>query len=117
MTDNDVTVYHNPKCSKSRKVVELIRAAGIDPTIIEYVKTPLSREALEALIAQSTTPLRDMLRKAAPEYKVLDIAVMDDAAIVDAMMAHPVLMERPVVTTVKGTQLCRPPESVLDLLP
>lgn len=117
MSDSTVTIYHYPKCSKSRKALEIIRDAGIEPRIVEYLKTPLSREDLEALVAASSTPLRDMLRKAAPEYKELDIANMDDAAIFDAMIAHPVLLERPVVSTAKGTKLCRPPEAALGLLP
>ncbi len=119
MSEFVVTIYHNPKCSKSRKALELIRDNGIEPIVVDYLKTPLNRQALENLIAASSTPLRDMLRKAAPEYKTCNLgdASTDDASIITAMLQHPVLLERPVVSTPKGTKLCRPPEAVLDLLP
>ncbi len=119
MTEFDVTIYHNPKCSKSRKALELIQNSGIEPKVVDYLKTPLDRQALEALIAISTTPLRDMLRKTAPEYIAHNLgdAMTDDASILDAILQDPVLLERPVVSTPKGTKLCRPPETVLDLLP
>jgi len=120
MTDpTSVVIYHNPKCSTSRKVLELIRAQGIEPTVIEFLKTPLSRAELADLLGNSQTSIRDHMRKKAPAYTDLDLsnASVTDDQILDAMAEHPVLMERPVVKTAKGTRLCRPVETVLELLP
>jgi arsenate reductase len=113
-----VTIYHNPACSTSRKVLGMIREHGDTVEVVEYLKTPPSRDALVALIARMGVPVRDVLRKKATPYEALGLDNPDltDDALVDAMMAHPILMNRPIVATPKGARLCRPPESVFDLL-
>lgn len=114
-----ITIYHNPKCGTSRNVLALIRNTGIEPEVIEYLKTPPTRETLVALIAQMAVPVRDMMRRKEALYDelALDNPALGDAALVDAMLAHPILMNRPIVVTRLGARLCRPPEAVLDLLP
>jgi len=115
----EITIYHNPRCGTSRAVLGLIRALGVEPKIIEYLKTPLSRLELVALVSQCSTPLRDILRAKEPIFKDLgldDLNVTDDQ-LIDAMVAHPILMNRPIVTTSKGTKLCRPIEVLQGLLP
>lgn len=115
MTERDVTIYHNPKCSNSRGALELIRAAGITPTIIEYLATPPSRTELADLLRRAGLTPREAIRTKETLYRELNLAAADDDAILDAMIAHPVLIERPLVVTAKGVRLCRPPERVLDL--
>jgi arsenate reductase len=113
-----VTIFHNPACGTSRNVLGLIRNAGIEPEIIEYLKTPPSRERLADLVARMGVPVREVLRQKGTPYDELglgDPALTDDA-LLDAMMAHPILINRPIVVTAKGVKLCRPSETVLDIL-
>lgn len=115
----DVVIYHNPGCGTSRNTLGLIRNAGIEPHVIEYLKCPPSRALLVQLIARAGLTARQVLRdKGTPfhELKLDDPALTDDA-LLDAMMAHPILINRPLVVTPKGVRLCRPSEFVLDLLP
>lgn len=114
-----ITIYHNPKCGTSRNVLALIRNTGVDPEVIEYLKTPPTREKLVALIAQMAVPVRDMMRRKEKLYDelALDNPALGDDALVDAMLAHPILINRPIVVTTLGTRLCRPSEAVLDILP
>ena len=115
MTEHDVTIYHNPNCSNSRGALELIRAAGITPTVIEYLETPPSRAELADLLRRAGLTPREAIRTKETLYRELNLAAADDDAMLDAMIAHPVLIERPLVVTAKGVRLCRPPERVLDL--
>ncbi len=115
----DVIIYHNPACGTSRNTLALIRNAGIEPHVIEYLKCPPSRALLEQLIARARLTPRELLReKGTPfaELKLEDPA-LSDAQLIDAMMAHPILINRPLVVTPNGVRLCRPSEAVLDLLP
>ncbi len=114
-----VTIYHNPQCGTSRNVLALIRNAGIEPEVIEYLKTPPTREKLKELIAQMAVPVREAIRQKETIYKELglDDAALGDGALIDAMLAHPILINRPIVVTPLGTRLCRPSEAVLDILP
>jgi arsenate reductase len=116
--DFPVTVFHNPKCGTSRNVLAMIRAAGIEPTVVEYLQTGWTRQQLAELLAQAGATPRDWLRvKGTPaaELGLLD-ANADDDAILAAMVAHPTLVERPIVVSPKGVALCRPSERVFDLL-
>lgn len=119
MTTQDVTIYHNPACGTSRNTLALIRNAGIEPRVIEYLKHPPDRETLTGLVAAMGVPARDVLRqKEAPYAELhLDDPLLGDDALVDAMLAHPILIQRPIVVSPLGTRLCRPSEAVLDLLP
>jgi arsenate reductase (glutaredoxin) len=112
------TIYHNPKCGTSRNVLAALRGAGHEPQVIEYLKTPPSRETLESLIARAGEGARGLLRAKEPLVKELglDGADVTDAAIIDAMMAHPVLINRPIVVTDSVVKLCRPSETVQELL-
>lgn len=112
-----VTIFHNPQCGTSRNVLALIRNAGIEPDIIEYLKTPPTRETLRELVAQMGVPVRDVVRQKEAVYKELGLGEQGDDALVDAMLAHPVLINRPIVVTPLATRLCRPSEAVLDILP
>ena len=116
---SQVTIYHNPKCGTSRNTLALIRNAGIEPQVIEYLKTPPSRTELVALIVATGAPIRDAMRAKEAIYTELDLAnpALSDDALIDAMLAHPILINRPLVVTPLGTRLCRPSEAVLDLLP
>jgi len=118
MTMN-VVIYHNPECGTSRNVLAMIRNAGIEPHVIEYLKTPLSRELLLQLIARAKISPRDLLRQKETPFAELglDNAELGDDALVEAMMAHPILINRPLVVSPLGVKLCRPSEAVLDLLP
>jgi len=114
-----ITIYHNPKCGTSRNVLQLIRDAGIEPHIIQYLKTPPSRAELVALIAATGAPVRELIRAKEPVYTELNLAdpALGDDALIDAMLAHPILINRPLVVTPQGTRLCRPSETVRALLP
>ena len=114
-----ITIYHNPECGTSRNTLELIRNSGVEPTVIHYLETPPSRDQLVALIAAMAMPVRDLLRKNVPPYEALGLAEdrFSDDELVDAMLAHPILINRPIVVTPLGTKLCRPSEVVLDILP
>ncbi|MFT3668677.1 MAG: arsenate reductase (glutaredoxin) [Pseudoxanthomonas sp.] len=114
---DDVTIYHNPACGTSRNTLGLIRNAGIEPRVIEYLQTPPDRATLLALIAAMQVPVRDVVRTKEALYADLGLAEASDAALMDAMLAHPVLINRPIVVTALGTKLCRPSEVVLDILP
>ncbi|MBC3941203.1 arsenate reductase (glutaredoxin) [Sphingomonas albertensis] len=115
----DIVIYHNPECGTSRNVLGLIRNAGIEPHVVEYLKTPPSRALLVDLVARAGMTPRDLLREKGTPFAELglgDTALSDDA-VLDAMIAHPILINRPLVVTPLGVKLCRPSEAVLDLLP
>ncbi len=114
-----VIIYHNPNCGTSRNVLGLIRNSGEEPRVVEYLKTPPSREELVDLIHRMGIPVRELLRRKGTPYDELglDDPALTDDQLVDAMMAHPVLINRPVVVTSLGVKLCRPSEVVLDILP
>ena len=111
-----ITIYHNPQCSNSRKALELIRARGIEPRVVEYLKAPPTRAELQALVEKLGVPLRDLTRSKEPLYADLNLAAADESALLDAIAAHPLLLNRPIVVTDKGAGLCRPGEAVLKLL-
>ena len=111
-----VTIYHNPKCSNSRRCLEIIREAGFDPTIVEYLKHPLDSASLEALVGKMAAAVREVVRTKEPVYAELQLRNADDAALLKAMASHPILLNRPIVVTDKGAKLCRPPETVRELL-
>lgn len=115
----DVIIYHNPKCGTSRNTLGLIRNAGIEPHIIEYLKCPPTRALLAQLIARAGLTPRQVLREKGTPYAELGLGdpALGDDDLLDAMIAHPVLIERPIVVTPNGVRLCRPSEAVLDLLP
>lgn len=110
------TIWHNPKCSTSRNTLALLRDAGAEVTIVEYLKTPPTRAELERLYARAGLSAREGLRTKEPLAKELGLAEANDAAILDAMAAHPILIERPLVETAKGVRLGRPPEAVREIL-
>lgn len=113
-----ITIYHNPACGTSRNTLGLIRNSGVEPVIVEYLKTPPDRALLSALIARMGIPVRALLRQKGTPYDTLglgDPALTDDQ-LLDAMLAHPILINRPIVVTPLGVKLCRPSETVLDIL-
>nr|WP_319514160.1 arsenate reductase (glutaredoxin) [uncultured Cohaesibacter sp.] len=114
-----ITIYHNPACGTSRNTLEMIRKAGIEPTIIEYLKTPPTRDELVALIDAMPITARDLLRQKGTPYDELGLAdpELTDDDLIDAMMDHPILINRPIVISDKGVNLCRPSEKVMELLP
>lgn len=114
-----VTIYHNPACGTSRNTLGLIRNAGIEPTVVEYLKTPPERERLVELVREMGIPVRALLRQKGTPYVELglDDPALTDDRLIDAMMAHPILINRPIVVTPLGVRLCRPSEVVLDILP
>jgi arsenate reductase len=115
----DAIIYHNPDCGTSRNALAILRHVGIEPHVVEYLKTPPSRALLRQLIARMGIPVRDLLREKGTPYAELGLgdATLTDEQLLDAMLAHPILINRPVVVTPKGIRLCRPSELVLDLLP
>ena len=115
----DIIIYHNPECGTSRNTLALIRNAGIEPHVIEYLKTPPSRAMLEQLIERAGISPRDLLRQKGTPFADLGLDNTDlaESELVDAMMAHPVLINRPLVVTPLGVKLCRPSEEVLGILP
>ena len=119
MTDPHITIFHNPACGTSRNVLALIRNSGAEPLIVEYLKTPPSRSELLALIAAIGQPVRTLLRRKGTPFDELGLGnpALTDAELVDTMLAHPILIERPIVVTPLGTRLCRPSEAVLGILP
>lgn len=119
MVPPSVTIYHNPDCGTSRNVLGLIRNSGEEPIIIEYLKTPPSRDELVSLIRRMGISVRDLLRRKGTPYDALklDDPALTDDQLIDAMMAHPILINRPIVVTPRGVRLCRPSETVLDILP
>jgi arsenate reductase len=114
-----ITIYHNPACGTSRNVLGLIRNSGEEPHVIEYLKTPPSRGELVELIGRMGVSVRDLLRRKGTPYDELklDNLSLTDVDLLDAMMAHPILINRPIVVTSKGVKLCRPSEAVLEILP
>lgn len=116
---NTVTIYHNPKCGTSRNTLALIRNAGIEPQVVPYLETPPTRDELVQLIAACGLPVREILRSKGDVYDELklDDAKWTDDELLDFMVAHPILINRPIVATPMGTRLCRPSELVLDILP
>ena len=115
----DITIYHNPKCGTSRNTLAMIRHAGFEPTIIEYLKNPPTREELVQLIADAGISMREVMRNKETIFSELGLngAGLSDEQLIDAMMAHPILINRPIVVSELGTKLCRPSELVLDILP
>ncbi len=115
----DVVIYHNPACGTSRNTLAMIRNAGIEPHVVEYLKTPPSRALLVELIDRAGITPRDLLREKGTPYAELGLgdAALTDDALLDAMIAHPALINRPLVVSPLGVKLCRPSEAVLDLLP
>ncbi|MBZ9978293.1 arsenate reductase (glutaredoxin) [Mesorhizobium sp. BR-1-1-10] len=113
-----ITIYHNPDCGTSRNTLAMIRASGEEPTIVEYLKHPPPRARLEQLIATLEIPVRALLREKGTPYAELGLAdpKWSDSQLLDAMLEHPILINRPIVETPRGTRLCRPSELVLDLL-
>lgn len=115
----DITIYHNPACGTSRNVLGMIRNSGVEPTVICYLETPPDSETLRALLAEMGIPVRELLRAKGTPYQELGLGnpALTDDQLIDAIIAHPILMNRPVVITPLGTRLCRPSEAVLNLLP
>jgi arsenate reductase len=116
---SQITIYHNPNCGTSRNTLELIRNSGEEPTVIGYLQTPPDRTTLIGLIKDMGIEVRALLRIKGTPYEELGLgdASLTDEYLIDAMMAHPILMNRPIVVTPLGTRLCRPSEAVLDILP
>jgi arsenate reductase len=116
---SQITIYHNPSCGTSRNTLAMIRNSGAEPEVIEYLKTPPSKERLAGLVAAMGVPVRDVLRRKGTPYDELglDDPKWTDEQLLELMVQHPVLINRPIVATPLGTRLCRPSELVLDLLP
>ena len=116
---SDITIYHNPRCGTSRNPLAMIRNTGAEPNVIEYLKNPPTRETLVALIAAAGLGVRGIVRAKEAVFTELglDDPAKTDEELIDAMMAHPILINRPIVVTPLGTRLCRPSEEVLDILP
>lgn len=117
--DAETVIYHNPNCGTSRNVLGLIRNAGIEPHVVEYLKSPPTRERLLQLTARMGLPLRAIIREKGTPFAELGLAdpSLTDDQLLDAMLAHPILINRPIVVTPLGVRLCRPSETVLDILP
>jgi arsenate reductase (glutaredoxin) len=115
----DVVVYHNPACGTSRNTLAMIRNAGVEPHVVEYLKTPPNRALIRQLLARAGLSVREVLREKGTPYAELGLAdlALTDEQLLDAVEAHPVLLNRPLVVSPKGVRLCRPSEAVLDLLP
>ena len=113
-----VKIFHNPKCGTSRNTLALIRNSGVEPEVVLYLETPPSKEQLKKLIADMGIPVKDVLRQKGTPYEELDLgnSKWSDEELLDFMMAHPILINRPIVVTSMGTKLCRPSEVVLDIL-
>ncbi|TDT56880.1 arsenate reductase [Enterobacter sp. AG5470] len=116
---SNITIYHNPACGTSRNTLEMIRNSGTEPTIIHYLETPPSRDELVKLIEDMEISVRALLRKNVEPYEELNLAEdkFTDDQLIDFMLQHPILINRPIVVTPRGTRLCRPSEVVLDILP
>jgi arsenate reductase len=114
-----VTIYHNPACGTSRNTLAMIRASGVEPLVVEYLKTPPSREEVRALAGKAGVPLRELLREKGTPFTELGLGdpSLSEDELLDAVAAHPILLNRPIVSSDRGTRLCRPSELVLDLLP
>lgn len=116
---SDITIYHNPKCGTSRNTLAMIRNSGVEPRVVEYLKTPPSRDELKSLLARMGATVRDVLRQKGTPYDELDLGnpKWSDEQLLDFIEQHPVLINRPIVVTPLGVRLCRPSEAVLDILP
>ena len=116
---SDVTIYHNPNCGTSRNTLALIRNSGVEPTVVEYLKTPPTRDELKSLLSRMGSTVRDMLRQKGTPYDELDLGnpKWTDEQLFDFIALHPILLNRPIVVTPIGVRLCRPSETVLDILP
>lgn len=116
---NNITIYHNPDCGTSRNTLEMIRNSGTEPTVVYYLDTPPSRDELVTLIGNMGITVRALLRKNVEPYTLLGLAEerFTDEQLIDFMLQHPILINRPIVVTPLGTRLCRPSERVLDILP
>lgn len=116
---SDIVIYHNPECGTSRNALGMIRNAGIEPHVVEYLKTPPSRGMLESLIARAGITPRELLREKGTPFAELglDDPGLSDVQLIDAMMEHPILINRPLVVSTLGVKLCRPSDEVLDLIP
>ncbi len=114
-----ITIYHNPKCGTSRNTLALIRNSGVEPEVIEYLKTPPDRTTLVAMIAATGEPVINAVRAKEAVFSELQLGApgITDAQLIDAMLLHPILINRPIVVTPQGTRLCRPSEKVLEILP
>jgi arsenate reductase len=114
-----VTIYHNPDCGTSRNTLAMIRQGGVEPVVIEYLKHPPSRQRLVELIAAMAIPARELLRQKGTPYAELGLGddKWSDSQLIEFMLAHPILINRPIVVTARGVRLCRPSEAVLDILP
>jgi len=115
---SDITIYHNPACTTSRKVLTAIRATGAEPVVVEYLKTPPGRAELTSLVSRMGVTPRALLRRRGTPYEELglDDPTQTDEALIDAMLAHPILIERPIVATEHGVRLCRPPEKLAEIM-
>jgi len=116
--DRTVTIYHNPKCGSSRNTLALIREAGIEPEVVLYLETPPNKTTLKKLLKDSALSARELVRSKEELFETLGLGSLKvtDEQLIDAMIAHPILINRPLVVTAKGTRLCRPAEQVLELL-
>lgn len=112
----DVLIYHNPRCSKSRATLEILRARGIEPRVVEYLKTPPSAAELDGIVAKLGIKPQQLIRRSEAKAAGLDIGTLDDAGAIRAMAEHPAIIERPIVVVGEHARLGRPPESVLELL-
>ena len=115
---SDVTIYHNPSCTTSRKVLAAIRATGVEPRVVEYLKTPPGRTELQSLLSHMEMTPRALLRRRGTPYDELELddPKLSDDSLIDAMLAHPILIERPIVVTSRGVRLCRPVEKLTEIL-
>jgi arsenate reductase len=113
-----ITIFHNPNCGTSRNTLALIRNSGVEPEVVLYLETPPSKDQLKRLISDMSIPVRDVLRQNGTPYEALDLGhpKWSDEELLDFMMVHPILINRPIVVTPIGTKLCRPSEAVLDIL-
>ena len=116
---SDITIYHNPQCGTSRNTLAMIRNSGVEPRVVEYLKTPPSRKELLGLVQAMGLSVRDVLRQKGTPYEALGLGnpALTDAQLLDAIAQHPILIQRPIVQTALGVRLCRPSEVVLDILP
>jgi len=112
----EATIYHNPRCTTSRKTLDLLRDNGIEPTVVQYLKTPPSRAEIAAMISDAGIEVRTAVRKREPLYAELNLADAGDEQLLDALAEHPILIERPFVVTAKGTRLARPIDTVREIL-
>ncbi|WPB56737.1 arsenate reductase (glutaredoxin) [Xylophilus sp. GOD-11R] len=115
----DITIFHNPRCGTSRNVLAMIRNSGVEPVVVEYLVTPPDRATLTKLVADMGTPVREVIRQKEALYAELGLAdaTWSDDSLIGQMLAHPILINRPIVVTPLGTRLCRPSETVLEILP